>query len=253
MIYKHGKHEIELFDSIHNLPILRFQRFNKYQMISFEIGNTFEDYDKRTQKIIQFLKKGMTTEALQELENRRQSVFNAFNEFTPTGKAFAVLVKRIDGVNYETFSPDDLDRCLEHLERIGLGNKDSIEKLIEIKKKIETELAVYFPNYFSKNGNKEQTVLRFKRMNALLDSVIEMNFDEDNEKLFKIEKDILETDKPNVWNVWIQGNMERSLEVDFRKFAISVTEKTGQNIENLSTFTFYSSVEFLTDQNKPKK
>jgi len=118
MVYKHGKHEIELFDSIHNLPILRFQRLNKYQMQSSEIGNTFADYDQRTVKVIQFLKKGMTEEAVQELENRRQTVFNAFNEFTPMGKSLAVLVKRIDDVEYHDYSPDNLDRCLEHLERI---------------------------------------------------------------------------------------------------------------------------------------
>jgi len=91
MIYKHEKHEIELFDSIHDLPILRFQRFNKYQMIASEIGNTFTDYDARMQKTIQFLKKDMKAEAIQELENQRQCVFNAFNEFTPLGKSFASI------------------------------------------------------------------------------------------------------------------------------------------------------------------
>ena len=134
MIYKHGKHEIEIFDSIHNLPILRFQRFNKYQMIASEVGNTFADYDQRTLKALQFLQKGMKDEAIQELENRRQTVFNAFNEFTPVGKSFAILVKRIDNVVYDTFSPDDLDRCLLHLEKIGLGTKEAIETLQEVQK-----------------------------------------------------------------------------------------------------------------------
>lgn len=135
MIYKFKNHEIELFDSIHNLPILRFQRFNKYQMQTVEIGNTFADYDQRTQKALQFLQKGMTNEAIQELENRRQTVFNAFNEFAPSGKTFAILVKRIDKTYYNTFSPDDLDRCLDHLEKIGYGFGDSMEKLKEVKKK----------------------------------------------------------------------------------------------------------------------
>lgn len=142
MIYKHGKHEIELFDSIHNLPVLRFQRFNKYQMQATEIGNTFADFDQRTVKVIQFLQKGMIKEALQELENRRQTVFNSYNDFTPQGKSLAILVKRIDDVDYEDFSPNNLDRCLEHLERIGLGYSDAIEKLREVKKKSK-------PNWWS--------------------------------------------------------------------------------------------------------
>ena len=33
--------------------------------------------------MLAFLKKEMIPEAIQELENRRQTVFNAFNNFTP--------------------------------------------------------------------------------------------------------------------------------------------------------------------------
>lgn len=248
MICKHGKHEIEMFDSIHSLPILRFQRFNKYQMIASEIGNTFADYDQRSQKALQFIQKGMKNEAIQELENRRQTVFNAFNEFTPVGKSFAILVKRIDGVIYDTFTPDDLDRCLEHLEKIGLDNKTAINKLQEVKKKIETELGVYYPDFFPKNGNKEQTALRMRRVNVMLDSIIEKKIDE--KSLFEVEKEILESDKPNVWNVHKKGNMERVLEVEFQKFAISVIEKTKQDLSSLTTFTFYATVEHLKEKHK---
>ena len=156
MIYKFEKHEIELFDSIHNLPILRFQRFNKYQMQSSEIGNTFQDYDNRTIKIIQFIKKGMTEEAAQELENRRQTVFNAYNEFTPKGKAFAVLVKRINNISYEDFSPDNLDRCIHHLDKIGLGYDTSIEKLTEVKKKSKPNFWFIFRRIFQKTETKNK-------------------------------------------------------------------------------------------------
>lgn len=250
MIYKFNNHEIELFDSIHNLRILRFQRFNKYQMQACEIGNTFEDYDYRTAKAIQFIKKGMTTEAIQELENRRQTVFNAYNNFTPIGKSLAVLIKRIDETNYDTFSPDDLDRCLEHLDRIGFEIGESIEKLKEVKKKIETELVVYYPEFFPKNGDKEQTALRVRRVNNLLDGIINGEFDEDG--LFTIEKEILEHDKPNNWNVWVSNNMERTLEVDFQKFGIAVAERTNQKLEEMMTFTFYATLEHLKEKN-PKK
>lgn len=154
MVYKHGKHEIELWDSIHNLPVLRFQRFNKYQMQASEIGNTFEDYDRRSVKAIQFIKKGMADEAVQELENRRQTVFNAFNDFTPMGRSFAILVKRIDSVKYDDgFAPDDLDRVLDHLNRIGLGADTTVEKLSEVKKKSK-------PNWwsiFQRNSRKMET------------------------------------------------------------------------------------------------
>lgn len=135
MIYKVGKHEVELYDSVHNLPILRFQRFNKYLMQSCDIGNTFEDFDTSTQKTVQFLKKKMLTEAINEMENRRQTVFNAFNEFTPMGKALAVLVKRINKEHFYDFSPNSLDRVLVKLDNIGFSYSEAIEKVNEVKKK----------------------------------------------------------------------------------------------------------------------
>lgn len=150
MILKHGKHEIEIFDSIHKLPFLRFQRFNKYQMQSVEIGNTFQDYDRRMAKGLAFLKKGMVEEAVKELENQRQTVYNAYNEFSPIGKSFAVLIRRIDHVRYDEFTPDDLDRCLEHLTRIGFDIGKSMDTLKEVKKKSKRNWLSIFRSNFQK-------------------------------------------------------------------------------------------------------
>jgi len=134
MIIYVNEHRIELFDNTQNLPILRFQKFNKYMMIANEIGNTFHDYDARTAKALQFLQKEMVPEAMQELNNRRQAVFNAYNEFSPKGKAFAVLVKKIDDKRYDGISPDELDEVLKHLDKIGLGYLDSLEAVEKVKK-----------------------------------------------------------------------------------------------------------------------
>lgn len=109
-------------------------------------------------------------------------------------------------------------------------------------------MVVYFPKQFPKNGNRHQTGLRIRRINVLLDSITDE--DDQTENIFNVEKEILETDKPNVWNVWTDGNMERVLEVDFRKFAIAVMEHSSESIEQISTFTFYSTVEHLREKFK---
>jgi hypothetical protein len=74
-----------------------------------------------------------------------------------------------------------------------------------------------------------------------------------NQNLYDLEKEILENDKPNIWNVWKDDNMERILEVDFQKFGIAVTELTGQNLQEISTFTFYSTVEHLKEKHSKNK
>lgn len=108
---------------------------------------------------------------------------------------------------------------------------------------------VYFPKRFPRNGNPEQTALRKKRIDTLLDVVIDdgRNYDE---TLFKVEKEILEHDKPNIWNIYHEENMERALEVDFQKFGIAVTNMTGQKLEETTTMTFFASVEHLEEKHK---
>lgn len=150
MIIKIKNHEIELFDNTQSIPILRFQKMNKYLMMSSEIGNTFEDYDLRTQKVLSFLQKKMINEAILEMENRRQTVFNAYNEFSPRGKAFAVLIKRIDNKTFDGCSPSDLDNVLTHLDKIGLSHIKSMEALDEVKKKSKRNWRFIIRNIFQK-------------------------------------------------------------------------------------------------------
>lgn len=246
MIYKHGKHQIELFASIDNLPILRYNRFIKYQMQASEIGSNFVDFDRRSLKLIQFLQKNMIKEAAQEVENRRLTIHNSYNDIIPSGKAFACLVRRIDNVEYKEYSPENLDACLDHLERIGLGNADAMEQLKEVKKKIENQLTAYFPKIFPRGGNRQLTALRVKRCFAQLDGLIEKKDNKD--AIFGIEKEILEQDKPNNWNIWQDGNMERALEIEFKKFAIAVAEQTKQVLETITVAMFYTTVELLKEQ-----
>lgn len=110
-------------------------------------------------------------------------------------------------------------------------------------------MVVYYSKFFPKNGNRQQTGLRIRRIDVLLDQIIEP--DENYEtQLFNVEKEILQTDTPNVWNVWTEGNMERVLEVEFRKFGIAVMEHSSESLENISTFTFYATVEHLKQKFK---
>jgi hypothetical protein len=252
MELRHKGRVIIFHDDIQNLPILKFQKLNKYMMVANEVGNTFEDYDARMAKALSFLQKGMTAEAIQELSNQRQMVFNAFNEYSPIGKAFAVLVHSIDEVVYTGSSSTEIDRVLEHLNEIGLGYLDSLEKLTELKKKIDFQLEAYFPNLF-KNKNLNINGLRVSRINAMLDLIIDLKDSKDNQKVYQIEKDILEQDRPNSWNVHENENMERLMEVDFQKFAIEVSKEKNLAIEKITTFTFYASYESIIESNSRHK
>lgn len=135
MIYEVGKHRVELFDSIEGMSILRFQKFNKYMMQQNEVGSTFEDYDQSTIKAIEFIRHGMNEEAIQELNNRRQTVYNAYNNNCIYSMALSCLVKRIDNKYYSDIDDNKLEEVARHLDSIGLSYKDGKLILEEVKKK----------------------------------------------------------------------------------------------------------------------
>lgn len=135
-----NKHKIEIYDSSHSLPIKRYQKFQKHMMIDNEVGSSFEDFDKRTNSVVEFLKKEMIKEALIELENRRQSVYQAFEEYSPKGMAMAILVRKIDDVVYNDLSEETLKSVIDHLDRIGFNRMDLVEQTDGVKKKLMKNL-----------------------------------------------------------------------------------------------------------------
>lgn len=81
-------------------------------------------------------------------------------------------------------------------------------------------------------------------MFSRLDGVIDPSKDRTKE-IFNIDKSILETDKPKTWNVHIDGNMERQLEVDFSVYAMAVTKDLNININDVTVFEFYAGVTLI--------
>ena len=130
-----GEHKIEMWESAEQMTMKRYHRFNKFLMIDNEVGSDFTDYNKRTEKAIQFLKNKMVEEALKELDNRRMLVFNSFSGYQPKGRALAIMVKSIDGEEFKDFSSSTLDKILDKIEEIEMSQTQAKEIVDEVKKK----------------------------------------------------------------------------------------------------------------------
>lgn len=59
--------------------------------------------------------------------------------------------------------------------------------------------------------------------------------------------------KPNVWNVYEEGNLEIVMEVEFEKFLIAISEYSNETPDQLSTFRFYAQIDYLKEKHAPKK
>ena len=128
-----GKHTVEIFDSIEELPIVRFHKYQKLLLVDAGIGSDIEAFDQRIEKTRRFLMSGKPEKAQQELENMRQCVFLIQNGINPKHRAFAVLVAKIDGRECTEISDDALDKIMEALNDVPVSELTA--RLDAVKKK----------------------------------------------------------------------------------------------------------------------
>ena len=168
---KIGKHNVEMYDAIDELPVVRFHKYQKLLLIDAGVGSTIEAFDKRIEKTRRFMMDGKPEQANKELENLRQSVYMIQTELNPRHRAFAALVTKVDG---KTF-PEPTDKALEQITNIlsDVPNKELTAHLEAVKKKIDDELILYFPSVFNDSDVKEYYDILKKRTLAILKGVID--------------------------------------------------------------------------------
>ena len=92
-----NKKIVRVYDSIDEMPIINFQKYNKYLLIDSGIGSDADDIDAHIIKIAKFIKANNSKKALQELQNMRQNMYMVNSEISPKYLAFAALIYSIDG------------------------------------------------------------------------------------------------------------------------------------------------------------
>ena len=166
-----GKHAVELYDDINELPIARFHKYQKMLLVDAGVGADIPAFDQRIEKMRRFLMVGKADKAQQELENLRQCVFLIQSEISPQHRAFASLVTKIDGKECTDISDDSLNKIVEMLADAPISEVTA--KFLAAKKKIDAELMLYFPQLFNDSRIKEYFDLLKKRTEALLTGIIE--------------------------------------------------------------------------------
>ena len=129
---KVNKHKVEIYDSIDELPIKRFQKFNKYMLIDRGIGSDMQDVLSHIDRAKIYIKSNPAMAAT-ELDNMRQSIYLLVDELSPKHMAFAALVHKIDGEEMNDISDAGLKRVLEILSEAKKGWLDGV--LNSVKKK----------------------------------------------------------------------------------------------------------------------
>lgn len=116
--------KVRVYDSIDDMPISVFQKYNKYILLDAGVGSDVNSIDEHIVKAAQLVRQGESDKAIQELQNLRQCISLVVGELSPKHLAFASIVHSIDGVRNNDLSDD-------HLRDIVAQLKDAPASLID--------------------------------------------------------------------------------------------------------------------------
>ncbi len=243
---KLGKHVLEIYDSIDELPIVRHHKFTKLMLIDAQIGATLADFDSHIERIVGYIKTDKKELAEKEIMNLRQNVYFMQNEVSPRLLSFATLVKKLDGKECSDLSVEALGKIANILSDVPSGAFAS--QLEESKKKLESELQLYFPDLFNSSTVKEYFDKLKQRTELLLDRVLG-KISADGERLLeKITMELVLFSDPSVFSG--PGSLEIQQDKQFENACLVIAQHTNTNPKRFTTLEYYNALFFIKDQTK---
>lgn len=244
---KFNRHKIQYYDSIHELPVLRYNKYNKNILIDSGVGSDLNAFDTRIQKIRRLVHVNQD-QADTELLNLRQGVHLMISETSPEQNAFVSLVYSIDGRvlnDQEVLTEEGQKKTLQELTTKRFSIKHLKQVLDDVKKNFELEFEIFFHQLVDSPILKE-VYQELKKRTVLVLRNIRRPSEQIQEQIRKIDDYLLTKIKPKKFTG------KESYEVRMIKNFESTC--TGLELNNLSsspteltTYTFFEKVEVLKD------
>lgn len=237
-----NKKIVRVYDSIDEMPIINFQKYNKYLLIDSGIGSDADDIDAHIIKIAKFIKANNSKKALQELQNMRQNMYMVNSEISPKYLAFAALIHSIDGKEVNDLSDDGLKKLLQDLKDIK--HSKVINFLLWLKKKVTNELETYFPGDFVNPKEKEAYDKLKNRTLLVLDSII--NNTDNTKQIESIDTMMLNMHAPNVFIG--SESVEVKYDKQFESTCLLIAQKTNMDARKMTVLQFYNAIDNIKAQ-----
>lgn len=242
-------HKVEIYSSIEELPITRFHKYNKCLLVDAGIGSDLSAFDGHVERVVRYIRADQREEAAKELENLRQNIYIIIQGMSPQHMAFACLVARIDGQPVTDLSDEGLQRVLEMLG--GTPLKDITAQTEAVKKKIDDELSLYFPNVFDDAKNKEFYDLMKERTRAMLSCIIEGDTEEREERVEKLTDRMITFTKPKTFTG--KGSLEIEYDKQFEDMCLIISQNLHTDAKKMTVLEYYNAYQYIEKQSKAQK
>ena len=244
---KIGKHTIEFYDTIEELPIVRFHKYQKLLLVDAGVGSDITAFDQRIEKARRFLIAGQPDNAQKELENLRQCVFLIQAGLSPKHRAFAALVTKLDGQDCTDIGDDALAAITEKLNDVP--ESELTAQLEAVKKKIDAELMLYFPGLFNDSDVKEYYDILRKRTLAILNGIVSGdNNPETSEIVEKLTTALIIYSHPKMFTG--SDGVEIQFDRQFENLCLVLSEQLHVEPKKYSVLEFYNAFDFVKERAK---
>ena len=244
---KIGKHTVEFYDTIEELPIVRFHKYQKLLLVDAGIGSDIAAFDQRIEKTRRFLMAGKPEQAQQELENMRQCVFLIQSGVNPKHRAFAALVTKIDGQDCNDIGDDGLAAITAKLNDVP--ESELTAQLEAVKKKIDGELTLYFPALFNDSAVKEYYDILRKRTLEILNGIVAgVNDPAGSEIVDKLTTALITYSNPKSFAG--SDGVEIQFDRQFENLCLVLSEQLHVKPKDYSVLEFYNAFDFVKERAK---
>jgi hypothetical protein len=239
-----NKHDVVLYDSIDELPIVRFHKYNHLVLVDAGIGSDLADFDNHLERVARYIRNKDMDNAAKEMENLRQNIYMVISEQSINHLSFACLVKEIDGQPCEDLSQDGLQKV------VGLLSGEKKETLDEVirsaKKKIDSELQLYFPSLFDDTTTKEYYDLLKRQMLNTLKMIYEGEDEERKAEDEKLQDKLVLFSKPKTYTG--SNGVEVKHDKDFESMCLMISKETSTDAKAMTTLAFYNAYEYIKEK-----
>ena len=243
---KIGKHTVEIYDAIDELPIVRFHRYQKLLLVDAGIGSDLSAFDQRIEKTRRFLMAEKNEEAEKELQNLRHCVFLIQSEINVKHLSFAALVKSIDGQPCEDLSDSGLQKVVGILSDVP--EKELAAQLDAVKKKIDADLQLYFPKMFNDSNVKEYFDLLRKRTLAVFRAIANGEIPSASKEIEKLTTELVTYSNPKTF--YGSDGVEVQFDRQFENLCLALSEQLHVKPKEYTVMEFYNAFEFIVEKGK---
>lgn len=242
---KVGRHTLKIYDSIEELPIARFHKYNKFMLIDSGIGSDLSDIDAHIDRIVKYIQTS-PKDAINELMNMRQAFYLIDKEICAKHLAFITLIAEIDGKLLDDLSDENLITVSKELS-VSVGWLAQVME--SIKKKIHQELNAYFPN-----PANDRAIIQFfenlkRRTNLVLDAII--SSESRDLEIERVDDEMLLLSPPKIF--YGPDSAEIQHDKTFEQMCLAMTQHFGINTKELTVQEFYIAKEVLEEYIKNEK